>query len=194
MPYRAFLDTNILVPARLRDVVLTLAEADIYQVHWSPGVLEEMVKHLPDTMRFDQVDALLAAMDNAFPDASGRAVTTIPVEVTSAINPKDHHVVTAALRAHADVLVTDDVPLRDEIDHDAFTPTLDVQSADVFLTYALDVHPTVSVDALRHLVRERWGHSALADTEIRERLLAWMRRSELTAAAGQLAMTWPSGD
>jgi predicted nucleic acid-binding protein len=190
MPYRAFLDANILVPARVRDVILTLAEADIYQVHWSPGVLDEMVKHLPDSMRPDQVDALLDAMNRAFPDANSNAVTTIPAEVSTAINAKDQHVVAAAVNTHADVLVTDDETLRDEIDDPAFKPTLDAQSADVFLTYALDVFPAVSTDVLRQLVRERWGHPDLDDAEIHARLLAWMRRSGLTAAAGQLEQTW----
>jgi hypothetical protein len=38
----ALLDANVLYPAYLRDALLRLAEAEIYQVRWSRQILDEM--------------------------------------------------------------------------------------------------------------------------------------------------------
>ncbi|MFK3668927.1 hypothetical protein ACI2IX_02050 [Leifsonia aquatica] len=45
-----FVDANVLVPGRWRDIVLTLAEADLFEILWSPLVLEEVDRHLPAGM------------------------------------------------------------------------------------------------------------------------------------------------
>lgn len=42
MAFVAFLDADVLYRAVLRDVVLSLAEAGIYQVRWSQDVLDEL--------------------------------------------------------------------------------------------------------------------------------------------------------
>ncbi|AEJ40120.1 hypothetical protein TPY_1940 [Sulfobacillus acidophilus TPY] len=42
MPFVAFLDTCVLYPATLRDVILTIAEVGICQIRWSPDVLDEL--------------------------------------------------------------------------------------------------------------------------------------------------------
>ncbi|MDI3317774.1 MAG: hypothetical protein QJR14_09195 [Bacillota bacterium] len=46
MPFVAFLDANVLYPAVLRDVLLSLAEAGVCQIRWSPDVLDEMERHV----------------------------------------------------------------------------------------------------------------------------------------------------
>ena len=42
MAFVAFLDTCVLFPTNLRDVILTIAEVGICQVRWSPAVLDEL--------------------------------------------------------------------------------------------------------------------------------------------------------
>ncbi|MFD6351921.1 hypothetical protein [Nocardia tengchongensis] len=63
------MDANVLVRARLRDVLLTLAEAELYEVRWSAGVLNEMNRHLPEAMSVSSRKSLCRAMARAFPDA-----------------------------------------------------------------------------------------------------------------------------
>ena len=40
------LDANVLYPAYLRDALLRLAEAEIYQVRWSCKILDEMARNI----------------------------------------------------------------------------------------------------------------------------------------------------
>ena len=47
MPFRVFVDANVLVPGRWRDIVLTLAEAELFEIRWSPLVLEESIDIFP---------------------------------------------------------------------------------------------------------------------------------------------------
>jgi len=42
MAFVAFLDTCVLFPTNLRDVILTIAEVGICQIRWSPDVLDEL--------------------------------------------------------------------------------------------------------------------------------------------------------
>ncbi|WP_306362622.1 hypothetical protein [Nocardia sp. CC227C] len=65
MPFRAFLDANVLVSARLRDVLLTLAEVALYEARWSPVVLAEVERHLPSTMAGDVVAAAVFSRSEA---------------------------------------------------------------------------------------------------------------------------------
>ncbi len=38
----AFLDTCVLFPMNLRDVILTIAEVGVCQIQWSPDILDEL--------------------------------------------------------------------------------------------------------------------------------------------------------
>jgi hypothetical protein len=42
----ALLDANVLYPAYLRDALLRLAAAEIYQVRWSRKILDEMTRNV----------------------------------------------------------------------------------------------------------------------------------------------------
>ena len=42
MAFVAFLDTCVLFPMNLRDVILSMAEVGIYQIRWSPDVFDEL--------------------------------------------------------------------------------------------------------------------------------------------------------
>jgi len=44
--YTAVLDANVLYPALLRDVLLSLADADLYSAKWSVHIREEWTRSL----------------------------------------------------------------------------------------------------------------------------------------------------
>ena len=178
MGYRGFLDANVLVPARIRDVLLSLAHAGLYVPLWSQAVLDEVRRHLPDTMTAADRDHLFLAMDDAFPEACVDAPERLDVTVRAVVNAKDEHVLAAALWAHADVIVTDDKDLVREAEG-----LLDTQPVDVFLTYAVDVDVECAVSALIDMARRRWLPTTdrSDDAEVVRRLLEWCRRRGLTA-------------
>lgn len=184
MGYRGFLDANVLVPARVRDVLLSLGHAGLYVPVWSRTVLEEVGRHLPDAMTEDDRDRLFGAMADAFPEACVDAPERVDVAVRDIVNAKDEHVLAAALWAHADVIVTDDTDLAREAEG-----LIDAQRVDLFLTYAVDVDAECALAALVDMARRRWirGTDAPDDQEVGRRLLQWFRRRGWQGAHETLA-------
>ncbi|GAB3042592.1 hypothetical protein GCM10027052_25860 [Parafrigoribacterium mesophilum] len=183
MQFRAFLDANVLVGARERDVLLTLGEADLFDPLWSGGAIEEMLRHLPTSMDVAARSALLDSMNRAFPEADVRWDHGVVVEVQQFINSKDHHIVASALWGHADVLVTNDAALRAEVERSGL---IDPQASAEFVAYAIDVDVKAATEALVSMVRDRWmpGLTDLPDAAVLARLSSWMDRGGWRAAAG----------
>lgn len=132
MVYSALLDANVLHPQILCDLLLRLAEHDVFRPLWSPEILEETVESI--LRRRPDLDPRLLRkrmddMNEAFPDAcvSGfeQLIPTMP-EMGD-----DAHVLAAALFAGADVIVTDNV--KDFPPHVAPRFQMDVKTADEFL-------------------------------------------------------------
>lgn len=111
----ALLDANVLYPARLRDLLIRLDVAGLYQARWSDRILDEcfrnVIEHRPDlnperlarTRRF-MTAALPAAMIIGYEDS---------VDDYDLPDPNDRHVLAAAVATKATVLVTnnlDDFP------------------------------------------------------------------------------------
>ncbi len=132
MVYSALLDANVLHPQILCDLLLRLAEHDVFRPLWSTEILEETVVSI--LRRRPDLDPRLLrkrmdAMNRAFPDAcvSGFAylIPTMP-EMR-----EDAHVLAAALYAEADVIVTDNI--QDFPPHVAPRFQIPVRTADQFL-------------------------------------------------------------
>lgn len=174
MPFRVFVDANILVSGRLRDIVLTLAHAELCTVLWSPLVLEEVGRHLPGGMSVADRERLFSAMNAAFPEASVIWPGAVDVAVRLQINEKDRHVIAAALWANADIVLTDDGSLHDEALRSGL---LDAQRMPVFLSYTIDVDPDTALAALTDMARRRWLRDpAATDADVVARLRAYFTR------------------
>ena len=92
------LDACVLYPPSLRDLLLTLAALDAFDVRWSDEILDEVSRNVvadhPDIDADRFVEHTIGAMRRAFPEAS------IPVatELVEALDndPKDRHVTAVA--------------------------------------------------------------------------------------------------
>ncbi len=182
------LDANVLVPARLRDVVLTLAEADLFVPLWSPAILEEMARHLPDRMGDAARAHLLEQMSLAFPDALVVTPEGVTIELASRVNDKDRHLLATLVHGHADALLTEDRVLRVEI-----AEVCEVMSTGEFLAYTIDVSPAAARAGLTVMLRGWPEVTQLDDDAAWERLIAWMRRQGWTIAADLLRHGGPAG-
>lgn len=102
------LDTSVLFPPSLRDLLLTLAALGAYSVRWSEEILVELrrsvTEHYPDIdpERFDS--STVAAMRNAFPDAVVVGWEDLVDQMDN--HPGDRHFAAAAAAAGADTIVT----------------------------------------------------------------------------------------
>lgn len=69
----AMLDANVLYPARLRDLLIRLAIAGLYQARWSEQILDEcfdnLLENRPDLTQ-EQLARTRQLMTTALPDAS----------------------------------------------------------------------------------------------------------------------------
>lgn len=126
---RAVLDANVLVPILSCDLLLTAARYELFQPIWSPSILGEVTRNIieinPD-LDPDRLGARIAAMSKSFPSASLSGWEPVP----SVVNEKDQHVLSVALAAEADVVVTEDAQLRRQLRADG---RIGAQRLDEFL-------------------------------------------------------------
>ncbi len=103
------LDANVLYPARLRDLLLRLAIAGLFHARWTAAILDECFESVsadrPD-LTAEQLDRTRRLMAIAIPDAEVEGYERLIVEQITLPDPRDRHVLAAAIAADADLLVT----------------------------------------------------------------------------------------
>ena len=104
----AFLDASALYPAPLRDLLLELAVSDCYRAKWSETVHDEWIRALrrrrPD-IPVARLNRTRQLMDSHVRDALVSGYEEL-VRAIRLPDPDDRHVVAAAKRGEADVVVT----------------------------------------------------------------------------------------
>ncbi len=107
-PFTVVYDACVLYPAPLRDFLMWLGLSGRFRARWSTRIHEEWKRNLrlnrPD-LRADQIDRTSALMDQAIPDAlvSGHEGLIAGLNLP---DPDDRHVLAAAIRCGASVIVT----------------------------------------------------------------------------------------
>lgn len=144
MSFAAVLDTCVLYPVHLRDTMLRLAERGLYRALWSADIVEELHRNLTEVIDPAAVDRLLGQMTTAFPDAEVTGYRAFIDGLTC--DPKDRHVLAAAVRANAGAIVTFNV--TDFPDHSVAAYEIDVIDPDTFLLDLLDLAPGAVVNEL----------------------------------------------
>ncbi|MBT8224394.1 MAG: PIN domain-containing protein [Dactylosporangium sp.] len=98
----AVLDANVLIPNALCDLLLRLAEEDLYEPRWSPAILDEVRRHVPVSPA--AIERRIAFMNAAFEDALVTGYESLIGKMDN--DPKDRHVLAAAVTAGADSVIT----------------------------------------------------------------------------------------
>jgi predicted nucleic acid-binding protein len=147
----ALLDANVLYPAYLRDLLLRLAQAGVYQPRWSPEILDEITRNLKkgrDTAGREKVNRVISLMKQHFEDAEVTGYDGLVPSMTN--DPKDRHVLAAAITGGADVIVT--YNLRHFPPQSREPYNIDAQEPDEFLR-----HQWEQADPERFVaILERW--------------------------------------
>jgi hypothetical protein len=136
--FRAVLDANVLFPASLRDILLRTAGADLYRLFLTDDILEETCRNLVQTGRMTEIAAsrLSAAVNRSFPEAFVTGYHDLIPSMTN--QEKDRHVLAAAVRAGAQIIVTKNLK---DFSATSLSPfAIEAQSPDDFLVnlYYLD--------------------------------------------------------
>lgn len=144
MAFPVVLDTCVLYPAHLRDAMLRLAERGLYRALWSADFIEELRRNLIEVVDPSAVGHLLGQLTAAFPDAEVIGYQSLIDGLTC--DPKDHHVLAAAVRASAGAIVTFNT--TDFPDHSTQSYAIEVIHPDTFLLDLLDLAPGAVIDEL----------------------------------------------
>ena len=175
----AVLDTCVLVPSRLRDLLLRTAAINAFHARWSEETLTELERtHIhhqiaqrgSDTAIKGRIGRLLVSMQEVFPRATvhRRVYNRHLSALQDATNdPDDRHVVAAAVSSRASIIVTEN--LRDFREEALAALGIRLTSADTFMTELFEHQPTA---VLRVVEQQQKGyrHPPLSMDELLNRL------------------------
>lgn len=148
MAFAAFIDTCVLYGSTLNDLLLWLAEGGAFRPLWSEGVMAELRDNLIQAGHNPiLIDRRLDTMRAVFPDAMVDGYEQLVDGMTC--DPKDRHILAAAVRANAEVLVT--FNLGDFPGPSTESFEIEIVHPDFFLLDQLDLYPRLTLDTLARL-------------------------------------------
>jgi len=149
----ALLDANVLYPAPLRDYLLHLAALGVYEPIWSADIQDEWIRNLvkarPELNRAS-LEATQRSMDRAFPGSNVTNFESI-IESLSLPDPDDRHVLAAAIKSKADVIVT--ANLKDFPSHALNLYGIRAEHPDMFVSACIDRERQKAIKALKNQVK-----------------------------------------
>jgi predicted nucleic acid-binding protein len=150
-PFTALIDTNVLVGALTRNLLLTLAEAGLFRARWSATTLNEFerafVKLYGEAER-DTAVIQRQRMEAAFPEARIEVRDHLINSLTLP-DPDDRHILAAAIDARAGVIVTEntkDFPADRLVPHG-----IEAVRLDDFLADCIDRADAGAIAAIRRM-------------------------------------------
>lgn len=168
--YTAVLDANVLYPALLRDILLSLAHADLYSAKWTAHIRAEWTRSLlrdRPTMA-TQIQLAADAMEEAIADCLVTGYEHL-IEGLTLPDPDDRHVLAAAIAGHADAIVTRNGKDFPPDVMDAFG--IELQTPDEFVLNQIMLRGATAISAIKAM-RERWDRpqvTALALLDLLEK-------------------------
>lgn len=132
--FTAILDACVLYPAPLRDLLLSLADQELYRPKWSAVIQDEWIRNLlknRDDLEKDQLIHTTETMNKVFPDAEVHDFEHL-IQSIELPDPDDRHVLAAACICNADVIVT--FNLKDFPEEHIQKYDIDARHPDQFIT------------------------------------------------------------
>ncbi|GJH23824.1 PIN domain-containing protein [Caballeronia novacaledonica] len=140
-------DACVLYPAPLRDFLMWLGLSGLFRARWSTQIHEEwqrnLLKNRPDLTR-EQVDRTAQLMDLAIPDALVTGHEDL-IAGLSLPDENDRHVLAAAIRSNASVIVTFN---ERDFPNEVLGPFgIEAQHPDAFVDELFDLAPAAVIHA-----------------------------------------------
>ncbi len=148
MAFIVVYDACVLHPAPLRDLLIRVANARVVQARWSERILDECfdsIERQRPELPAGALDRTRALMGQAVPDSLVTGFEPLEEAITLP-DPDDRHVLAAAIRANAQVIVTfnlNDFPPAVLAQYD-----IEAKHPDDFLLDSLDIAPGTLVRCL----------------------------------------------
>lgn len=153
-PFTVVYDACVLYPAPLRDFLMWLALSGRFRARWSAQIHDEWKRNLlinRTDLSKEQIDRTSSLMDRAVPDAlvTGYEPLVVGLELP---DPDDRHVLAAAIKCGASVIVT--FNQKDFPAEILAVFGIEAQHPDEFIEYLFDLDPAAVVSAAQNQRRQ----------------------------------------
>ena len=151
--FTCVLDTIVIYPIEIRDILFWFASYDLFTPKWSNHIFSEW----EDVMRRkdiseEEIKKRVGKAQLAFPDALVDNYEPL-VESLTLPDENDRHVLAAAIKTNANIIVTNNV--KDFPAEYLASFGLTVKNADDFITDTIDLNNDVALEAFRMMVMNR---------------------------------------
>lgn len=151
--FTCVLDTNVIYPIDIRDLLFWFASYDLFTPKWSKHIFIEWEsvmrrKNVPQI----EIEKRIAKAQLAFPDALVENYESL-VDSLSLPDEKDRHVLAAAIKTNANMIVTNNI--KDFPRDYLATFGLTAKNVDDFITDTIDLKNELAIEAFRALVLNR---------------------------------------
>lgn len=155
MAFVAVYDANVLYPSTLRDLLIRIAQAGLVQAKWTDRILDETFRNLKENrpdLDPDRLDRTRQLMVTAVRDCMVRGYEPL-IEAVSLPDPDDRHVLAAAVRAKAQIIVT--ANLKDFPAEELSAWDVGAVHPDAFIEAQIDLDPQIVYAAVRQIADSR---------------------------------------
>ena len=148
MAFTAVLDADVLHPAAQRDLLVRLAQARLFTGRWTERILEEMERSVVarQPQHAGKLGRTRELMCQAVPDCLVTGYEDL-IGALSLPDPDDRHVLAAAIRCGAQVIVTNNQRDFPAAILDQYG--IEAQTADQFLVHLVGLHPAIVAATLQ---------------------------------------------
>lgn len=148
--FTAVLDTNVIYPVIIRDLLFWFAHYDLYTPKWSKNIFDEWKEvMMRKGVAPDEAIKRIEKANLAFPDALVQNYDGLINNLTLP-DEKDRHVLAAAIKTNANLIVTNN--LKDFPEEYLQSFGLRAKVADDFLTDIIDLNQEQAIAAFREMV------------------------------------------
>ncbi len=145
----AIYDACVLYPAPLRDFLLRLGMTELFRARWTDHIHEEWIRNVlanRKDLTTKQLKRTRQLMDQAVPDCRVTDYEDL-IDRLTLPDPDDRHVLAAAIRCQAGVIVT--FNLKDFPGDILGQYSIESQHPDEFISHLLDLDPGAVCNAAR---------------------------------------------
>jgi predicted nucleic acid-binding protein len=148
--FTCVLDANVIYPIEIRDLLLWFAHFNLFTPKWSQGIFEEWISVMKRKgVESSEIERRVKNVNQAFPDALVENYESL-IEGLQLPDPKDRHVLAAAIKTNANIIVTNN--LSDFPEDYLASYGLSAKGADDFITDTIDLNQHRALEAFRRLV------------------------------------------
>ncbi len=148
--FTCILDTNVIYPIVIRDILLWLATYELYTPKWSDHIFSEWIEVMKrNGISDEEISKRIKKIEQCFLDARVENYGSI-IEKLTLPDLKDRHVLAAAIKTNANLIVTNNLKHFPKDYLSKFG--LSAKTADDFIADIIDLNPETAVEAFREMV------------------------------------------